>query len=111
MKQYLGDDQNAIDEVLLIFKKDTEENLSQLQTAIDKFDIELLNKTTHRMLPMFRQLEVQNAIPALETFEVLKKDELTSVQLKRKYQEFNAIAKDLVNYLSKDLPTSLNHNS
>lgn len=111
LKQYLGDDQNAIDEVLLIFKKDTEENLSQLQTAIDKFDIELLNKTAHRMLPMFRQLEVQNAIPALETFEVLKKDELTSVQLKRKYQEFNTIAKDLVNSLSKDLPTSLNHNS
>ncbi|MEP2058299.1 MAG: hybrid sensor histidine kinase/response regulator [Maribacter litoralis] len=111
LKQYLGDDQNAIDEVLLIFKKDTEENLSQLQTAIDKFDIELLNKTAHRMLPMFRQLEVQNAIPVLETFEVLKKDELTSVQLKRKYQEFDAIAKDLVNYLSKDLPTSLNHNS
>lgn len=111
LKQYLGDDQNAIDEVLLIFKKDTEENLSQLQTAIDKFDIELLNKTAHRMLPMFRQLEVQNTIPILETFEVLKKHELTSVQLKRKYQEFDAIAKDLVNYLSKDLPTSLNHNS
>lgn len=111
LKQYLGDDQNAIDEVLLIFKKDTEENLSQLQTAIDKFDIELLNKTAHRMLPMFRQLEVQHAIPILETFEVLKKDELTSIQLKRKYQEFDAIAKDLVNSLSKDLPTSLNHNS
>jgi len=111
LKQYLGDDQNAIDEVLLIFKKDTEENLSQLQTAIDKYDIELLNKTAHRMLPMFRQLEVQNAIPILETFEVLKKDELTSIQLKRKYQEFDAIAKDLVNSLSKDLPTSLNHNS
>ncbi|WP_430429160.1 ATP-binding response regulator [Maribacter litoralis] len=111
LKQYLGDDQNAIDEVLLIFKKDTEENLSQLQTAIDKYDIELLNKTAHRMLPMFRQLEAQNAIPILETFEVLKKDELTSIQLKRKYQEFDAIAKDLVNSLSKDLPTSLNHNS
>ena len=111
LKQYLGDDQNAIDEVLLIFKKDTEENLSQLQTAIDKFDIELLNKTAHRMLPMFRQLEVQHAIPILETFEVLKKHELTSIQLKRKYQEFDAIAKDLVNSLSKDLPTSLNHNS
>ncbi|WP_437369486.1 ATP-binding response regulator [Maribacter litoralis] len=111
LKQYLGDDQNAIDEVLLIFKNDTEENLSQLQTAIDKYDIELLNKTAHRMLPMFRQLEVQNAIPILETFEVLKKDELTSIQLKRKYQEFDAIAKDLVNSLSKDLPTSLNHNS
>ncbi|WP_116771260.1 ATP-binding response regulator [Maribacter litoralis] len=111
LKQYLGDDQNAIDEVLLIFKKDTAENLSQLQTAIDKYDIELLNKTAHRMLPMFRQLEAQNAIPILETFEVLKKDELTSIQLKRKYQEFDAIAKDLVNSLSKDLPTSLNHNS
>ncbi|WP_405412368.1 ATP-binding protein [Maribacter sp. Asnod1-A12] len=110
IKMFLGDDQNAIDEVLLIFKKDTKENLLQLRTSVGDNDFELLNKTAHKMLPMFRQLEVHNAIPVLETFEVLKNDEISSQKLKRKFQEVQREIEILVDVLSQQKATDPNHN-
>lgn len=110
IKMFLGDDQNAIDEVLLIFKKDTTENLLQLRTSVADNDFELLNKTAHKMLPMFRQLEVHNAIPFLETFEVLKSDEISSQKLKRKFQEVQREIEFLIDVLSQQTATDPNHN-
>ncbi|WP_396633107.1 ATP-binding protein [Maribacter sp. R86514] len=110
IKMFLGDDQNAINEVLLTFTKDTEENLFQLRTAVANNDFKLLNKTAHKMLPMFRQLEVNNAIPVLETFEVLKSDEISSQKLKRKFQEVQREIEFLIDVLSQQTATDPNHN-
>ncbi|SIP95503.1 hybrid sensor histidine kinase/response regulator [Maribacter ulvicola] len=107
IKMFLGDDQNAIDEVLLTFKKDTAENLLQLKFAVTNYDMELLNKTAHKMLPMFRQLEVQNAIPLLEIFEVLQHNEINSQELKRK---FLALQEE-IKKLAKEIATDPNHNN
>ncbi len=109
IKMFLGDDQNAINELLLTFTKDTEENLFQLRTAVANNDFKLLNKTAHKMLPMFRQLEVDNAIPVLETFEVLKSDEISSKKLKKKFQEVQREIEILVDVLSQQTATDPNH--
>jgi len=111
LKLFLGDDQNAIDEVLLIFKKDTAENLLQLDTAVANNNIEQLNKTAHKMLPMFRQLALTEAIPTLEAFEVLKSDDFSEVQLKEKYKRLHIDIKNLINSLKEEITTDPNHNS
>ncbi|WP_405400614.1 hybrid sensor histidine kinase/response regulator [Maribacter sp. Asnod2-G09] len=96
LKMFLGDDQNAIDEVLLIFKKDTEENALLLRNAMAAFDILQVNKVAHKMLPMFRQLDVKNAIPILEKLEVLNSDDISDQQLKAKNVELQREIKKLL---------------
>ncbi|WP_299321810.1 ATP-binding protein [uncultured Maribacter sp.] len=111
LKMFLGDDQNAIDEVLLIFKKDTEENALLLSNAVATFDILQVNKVAHKMLPMFRQLEVKNVIPILEIFEVLNSNNFSDQQLKAKNIELQRETKKLIEMLSKEMSKDPNHNS
>ncbi|MEP2280721.1 ATP-binding protein [Maribacter sp.] len=110
LKLFLGDDQNAIDEVLFIFRKDTEENLQHLHTAATDNDIEQLNKIAHKMLPMFRQLEIQNAIPILEVFEVLKNDEISHNEVMKKFKKLEKGIENLIDIFSKKI-TNPNHNN
>ncbi|TDT41875.1 signal transduction histidine kinase [Maribacter spongiicola] len=111
LKMFLGDDQNAIDEVLLIFKKDTKENALLISNAVATFDILQVNKVAHRMLPMFRQLEIKNAIPILETFETLNSDDFSDQQLNAKNIELQKEIKKLSEMLSKEIAINPNHNS
>lgn len=46
-----------------------------------------INATSHKMLAMFRQLEANDAIAILESFEKLKRDALSDKELKAKYQQ------------------------
>ena len=108
---FLGDDQNAIDEVLFIFKKDTEENAFLLRTAFENNNITQISSVAHKMLPMFRQLEVHTAIPILETFEVLNRGDFSEQQLKAKNIELQREIKKLTEMLSKEISTNPNHNN
>ena len=111
LKMFLGDDKNALDEVLLIFIKDTEENSNQLDTAVKNIDVAQINKTAHKMLPMFRQLEINTAIPILEIFEVLKIDENTFEKLMIKNDKLQKEINVLLEALSAEIVINPNRNS
>ena len=111
LKMFLGDDHDAIDEVVLIFKKDTEENVLLLSTAVAASNITQVNKVAHKMLPMFRQLEVKNVIPILEIFEVLNIDTLTNDQLKAKHIYLQREIESLIEMLSEERSTNPNRNN
>ncbi|HDZ05213.1 hypothetical protein LCGC14_0082800 [marine sediment metagenome] len=111
VKMFLGDDTNALDEVLLIFIKDTEENSKQLNTAVKDFNVEQINKTAHKMLPMFRQLDVIDAIPILEVFEVLKTNESKKHQLTVKNEKLQKEIILLIEALLAEIAINLNRNS
>lgn len=70
LKSFLGDDTDAIDAVLHTFLQDTATNTEQLAQAISAKNYGFINKTAHKMLPMFRQLHVTESIPILESMEV-----------------------------------------
>ena len=107
IKMFLGEDKRAINEVLYSFKMDTIENRNHLKYAISNFDISKLNQIAHKMLPMFRQLQVLNAIPILENFEVLKTGEKTLEELKEESTELQQKIEALI----QEITTNLNHNS
>tara|TARA_R110000737_G_scaffold41607_2_gene62244 strand:+ start:159 stop:2606 length:2448 start_codon:yes stop_codon:yes gene_type:complete len=107
IKMFLGEDKRAINEVLYSFKMDTIENRNHLKYAISNFDISKLNQIAHKMLPMFRQLQVLNAIPILENFEVLKTGEKTLEELKDESTE----VLQKIEALIQEITTNLNHNS
>ncbi|MEC3964822.1 hybrid sensor histidine kinase/response regulator [Flagellimonas halotolerans] len=68
------DDPNAIQEVLQVFLENTKKNLAFLLSAVGDKDYTDIRATSHKMLPMFRQLEIQDAIHLLELLENISDD-------------------------------------
>ncbi|MFV1448823.1 hybrid sensor histidine kinase/response regulator [Maribacter sp. HS] len=108
---FLGKDKTAIDEVLLTFKNDTGKNLNELKMAVTTNNIAQINSTAHRMLPMFRQLHVNKIVHTLETFETLKKNDLTHKTISEKYAKLEQEISDVMEAISQEISTGLNHNS
>lgn len=111
MNSFLGKDKTAIDEVLLTFKNDTGKNLHELKLAVATNNITQINSTTHRMLPMFRQLHVNKIVPTLETFETLKKNDSTHKSISEIYAKLEQEISDVIEAISQEISTGLNHNS
>ena len=82
LKTFLGDDQDAIAEILTTFKTDTLKNLKQLSDAVAAYQTTEISQIAHRMLPMFRQLQVAQAIPILEKFEESNNEKYSHKELK-----------------------------
>lgn len=87
LKMFIGEDSSAMNEILYTFEEDTKLNSKQLAAAVKSFNITHINKVAHKMLPMFRQLQVVKAIPILESFEQLKKDDYSSKLLNEKHDK------------------------
>ncbi|WP_158974606.1 ATP-binding protein [Cellulophaga sp. L1A9] len=84
---FLDDSNDGLKDLIDTFLRDTVDNLEILSKAVATKDSASLNATSHKMLAMFRQLEVNDSIAILETFENLKADDLSDKELKAKYQQ------------------------
>lgn len=78
---FLGNNQEAITEVLDTFLKDTQSNMFLLEEGINALDYSKVKQVAHRMLPMFRQLKVSSVIPTLEKLEIAKLENINKGQL------------------------------
>ncbi|WP_405384516.1 ATP-binding protein [Maribacter sp. LLG6340-A2] len=87
IKMFTGNDEKALNEILFTFLKDTQENARKLAAEITELNTLEINKTAHKMLPMFRQINAAKAVSILEEFEHLKIDELSHEQLREKHKE------------------------
>ena len=99
IKMFLGDDQDAIDEILFTFKTDTLENIKQLSDAAANNNTTQISQIAHRMLPMFRQLEVVQVIPILENFEGLNTTNYSHEKLTEEYLMLEKYIKNLLKEL------------
>lgn len=81
---FLGENREAVEEVLQTFIHDTGVNLMRLVKAMEIMDYKELNATSHKMLPMFRQLRAEASIPDLEFLETLKLGSATPPDLKKR---------------------------
>tara|TARA_R110002050_G_scaffold110892_3_gene223606 strand:- start:15576 stop:18035 length:2460 start_codon:yes stop_codon:yes gene_type:complete len=87
ISSFLGDNNENLKEVIHTFIKDTDENLEILKKATKALNIPTINSVAHRMLAMFRQLEVKDSIGILEEFEHLTKEDLSEKELKLKFNK------------------------
>ena len=71
LKLFLGNEAKAIQELLQTFQNDTLKNKAALVTAQKAQNHIQISAIAHRMLPMFRQMNITSCIPILETFEKL----------------------------------------
>ncbi len=69
LKEFLGNDQNALNDVLKAFIISSNENLELLENAIDEKNVPEINSIAHRIAPMFRQIESRDISILLKTLE------------------------------------------
>ncbi len=69
LHSFLGNDINAISDILKTFITETTVNTGLLKNAILNNNTTEVQNIAHRMLPMFRQLETKDIIPILEELE------------------------------------------
>ncbi|OEK08754.1 hypothetical protein A8C32_00305 [Flavivirga aquatica] len=69
IESFLCNDDKAVKKTLLVFLEDTKKNILLLKHAQKNNDINTFNDLTHKMLSMFKQLDVKTVISFLETFE------------------------------------------
>ncbi|MEJ1221192.1 ATP-binding protein [Sediminicola sp. 1XM1-17] len=106
INSFLGDNKTALHEVLNTFIADVNLNLQELKGAVDSSDQKGINATSHRMLPMFRQLKANDVVPILERLEVLKQDEMDPQELKKSYRDLKnkttVLLLAITAYMAKD---------
>lgn len=81
LKEFLGNDNDALRDVINSFIESTEENLVSLNKAITEKDIAEISTITHRIAPMFKQIQandIANTLKALEKNE-FKEEDLATV--------------------------------
>ena len=110
INSFLGDNEDAVYEVLQTFLHDTKTNLEQLSEAVNVADYAKVNQVAHRMLPMFRQLKVNSTVPALEKLEIANWKIMNRGQLLDALQKVKKGVSDLVAALNEHLSTSPSYN-
>ncbi len=70
LKQFIGDDKEALNKIISVFLESTETNSIELKEYIG--NPTKLSETAHRMLPMFRQIESFELAALLEKLEYKK---------------------------------------
>ena len=69
LKQFVGEDREALCEVLTQFVESSEENMVFLEKAVKEHNTAEINSIAHRIAPMFRQIEAQDIDEILKTLE------------------------------------------
>lgn len=106
IQSFLGKNEDAIQDVLQTFLMDTKTNMQLLEDTVNNLDHSQINHVAHRMLPMFRQLKVQSAVPILERFELLKESGSNSYALRKDMEELKENVGILTNALERRLATN-----
>lgn len=100
LKDFLGNDNEALKEVLRSFAKSSSENMILLENAIKEKNVAEINSIAHRIAPMFKQIqtrEISEILKFLETKD-LENSDLTALynSLKSKTDLlFEALSKEI----------------
>jgi len=106
---FLGENEDAIYEVLQTFLRDTATNMKLLEDTVGAKDYTQINHVAHRMLPMFRQLKSTPCVSILEKLEVITPETMDEGTLTNALQELKTHVWALVSALEERLATSPNY--
>ena len=92
LKEFLGHDNDALKDILKAFMASSNENFTALENAIAEENIADIRAISHRIAPMFKQIEAREIGVILK---ILEQNDLEIHQLKDIYQDLK-IKKDLL---------------
>jgi HPt (histidine-containing phosphotransfer) domain-containing protein len=96
LKDFLGQDESALKEVLKSFIDSSIENIGLLSTAIQENNHDEIKSIAHRIAPMFKQIQA-NEIG--EILKKLEKDDLNTLDLESMFIDL----KEKMNVLFEEL--------
>jgi signal transduction histidine kinase/DNA-binding NarL/FixJ family response regulator len=99
LKQFLSDDKNALKDFLELFKQTTNTNVSDLDKAIFENNFQEIMLISHRMNPVFKQIqaiEITNILDDLEMkqlsiFEIKSNIDILKLKIQELFQEIKTI--------------------
>ena len=100
LKDFLGQDEVALKEVLKSFIETTIENLGFLEAAVQDQNHDEIKSIAHRIAPMFKQIQANEIGELLKNLE---KEDLNTIDIKATYAYLN----EKVNALFKELKHEL----
>ena len=106
ISSFLGENEEAINDVLKTFVSETLTNLTQLKTGVEGLNYKDINSVSHRMLPMFRQLDVQSVVPHLEFLETLTPKEASTKEIQNHFVKITEQSSHLLEILNLQLAKS-----
>ncbi len=106
LESFLGDDGIAIQQLLATFRKDTIKNQKSLKIAFLNKSATALSSAAHKMLPMFRQLQITEAIPILEVLEEIPLDYDNWKNIKIDFDKLHRFLDKLLETLEHDTTKS-----
>ncbi|WP_430613617.1 ATP-binding response regulator [Flavobacterium sp. JP2137] len=101
LRPFLQDDQAAMRNILQIFVDSTQDNITDLYQAAAAKDENALSDTAHKMLPMFRQLEISRVIPLLEPIEDYQLEYRTAADLEKYIDELREQIEQVMRVIKK----------
>lgn len=78
LEAFADGDPQSTQLILMAFMKSSMQNLELFKQYLDEKDYTLLAELSHKMLPMFRQLETNTIIRLLESLELKNMEKLSS---------------------------------
>ncbi|KAF2080286.1 hybrid sensor histidine kinase/response regulator [Flavobacterium sharifuzzamanii] len=100
LKDFLGQDESALKEVLKSFIETTIENIEVLKTAIKEQNHDEIKSIAHRIAPMFKQIQ-SNEIG--ELLKDLEKEDLNTIDLKTTFSDLEGKIKILFKELKQEI--------
>ena len=101
LKEFLGQDNDALKDILKAFMTSSNENFTALENAIAEENIADIRAIAHRIAPMFKQIEAREIGAILK---ILEQNDLEIEQVKDIYQDlkikrdllFNALQQEII---------------
>jgi signal transduction histidine kinase/DNA-binding response OmpR family regulator len=100
LKQFLGNDKEALHDILKQFIESSGKNLLYLESAVKGKNILEVNAVAHRMAPMFRQIEAQEIDKILK---LLEKSDLKNSDLDNLFDSLKTKTDLLFTALNKEI--------
>lgn len=100
LKDFLGHDNNALNEVLKSFIESSTENLGLLKNAISEKNTTEINSIAHRIAPMFKQIQAREIG---EILKVLERKDLETTDLGDTFKVLQSKSELLFNALHQEI--------
>ena len=100
LKDFLGNDEEALREVLKSFIENTREIFPLLEKAVTEKNNKEINSIAHRITPMFKQIQANEIAKILNRLE---ENNLVNIDLQMAFEDFKAKTEDLLQALQHEL--------
>lgn len=100
LKDFLGQDEEALKEVLKSFTDSSIDNLSLLKTAVEEQNHDEIKSIAHRIAPMFKQIQAREIG---EILKKLEKEDLNTLDIKTMYTDLEQKVTILFDALKQEI--------